>query len=85
MPAKKDDTNEGAFTRIFRILFIYNFHCEGKITSWVEVVTMTHFSANRKDIQFFAQVIQALTFSFAHCFIFLFISHIFVYAGREQL
>jgi len=46
---------------------------------------MTHLYADRKDLQFVVQVIQALIFSIAHCFIYVLIARIFVYVGQEQL
>lgn len=84
MLAKKDDTEEGAFTRIFRGFSYYAFHQKGKNVDWLEVVGVTHFSAHKKYL-FVVQVLQASIFSLAHYFISSLIVHIFVDAGQEKL
>ena len=37
--------------------------------NWMKVVIVTHLSVHRQDLQFFVQIIQALIFYLAHCFI----------------
>lgn len=78
-------TDGSKFKRNLQGLYDFYFNQWGKVQYWIKQFGMEHPFANKQDIQLIVQALQVVIFTFAHHFILLLISHIFMFGGRKWL